>query len=69
MSTLNWVYPTVAIEDVARIDETQGAVEALLLARHRTADYQIRNMASLLETATETQNTLTILPGSIAAIS
>ena len=60
---------TVAVDDVARIDETQAAVESLLLARHRTADYQIRNMASLLETATETQNTLTILLGSIAAIS
>ena len=42
---------------------------ALLEARHRTVDFQIRNMASLLETATETQNTLTILLGSIAAIS
>src|SRR5204862_679880 len=38
-------------------------------ARHRTADFQIRNMASLLETATATQDTLTILLGSIAAIS
>ena len=60
---------TVAVDDVARIDETQAAVEQLLEARHRTVDFQIRNMASLLETATETQNTLTILLGSIAAIS
>ncbi|HET7158593.1 MAG TPA: ABC transporter permease, partial [Burkholderiales bacterium] len=60
---------TVAVEDVSRIDETQEAVTRLLEARHRTVDFQIRNMASLLETATETQNTLTILLGSIAAIS
>ncbi len=60
---------TVAVDDVSRIDETQAAVEQLLEARHRTVDFQIRNMASLLETATETQNTLTILLGSIAAIS
>jgi macrolide transport system ATP-binding/permease protein len=60
---------TVAVDDVSRIDETQTAVESLLQSRHRTADFQIRNMASLLETATETQNTLTILLGSIAAIS
>jgi macrolide transport system ATP-binding/permease protein len=60
---------TVAVDDVSRIDETQAAVSQLLEARHRTADFQIRNMASLLETATETQNTLTILLGSIAAIS
>ncbi|HET6492810.1 MAG TPA: MacB family efflux pump subunit, partial [Burkholderiales bacterium] len=60
---------TVAVDDVSRIDEAQAAVSQLLEARHRTADFQIRNMASLLETATETQNTLTILLGSIAAIS
>jgi macrolide transport system ATP-binding/permease protein len=60
---------TVAVEDVARIDETQDAVATLLQARHRTVDFQIRNMASLLETAMETQNTLTVLLGSIAAIS
>jgi macrolide transport system ATP-binding/permease protein len=60
---------TVAVDDVSRIDETQAQVEQVLEARHRTVDFQIRNMASLLETATETQNTLTILLGSIAAIS
>jgi macrolide transport system ATP-binding/permease protein len=60
---------TVAVDDVAHIEETQASVEQLLAARHRRVDFQIRNMASLLETATETQNTLTILLGSIAAIS
>jgi macrolide transport system ATP-binding/permease protein len=60
---------TVAVDDVGRIDETQDAVATLLEARHRTLDFQIRNMASLLETAMETQNTLTVLLGSIAAIS
>jgi macrolide transport system ATP-binding/permease protein len=60
---------TVAVDDVSQIEETQAALEQLLEARHRTVDFQIRNMASLLETATETQNTLTILLGSIAAIS
>ena len=60
---------TVAVEDVARIDDTQNAVAMLLEARHRAIDFQIRNMASLLETAMETQNTLTVLLGSIAAIS
>jgi macrolide transport system ATP-binding/permease protein len=60
---------TVAADDVSRIDETQQAVAGLLEARHGTVDFQIRNMASLLETATETQDTLTVLLGSIAAIS
>jgi len=60
---------TVAVDDVALIDETQNAVTALLQARHRSTDFQIRNMASILETATDTQNTLTVLLGSVAAIS
>ena len=61
---------TVAADDVARIDETEAAVTRLLTSRHGgKQDFQIRNMASLIDTATETQNTLTILLGSIAAIS
>ncbi|HWM43361.1 MAG TPA: MacB family efflux pump subunit [Burkholderiales bacterium] len=60
---------TLAVQDLARIDATQDEVAALLEARHRGVDFQIRNMASLLETAMETQNTLTVLLGSIAAIS
>jgi macrolide transport system ATP-binding/permease protein len=60
---------TVAVEDVARINETQSAMESLLAERHGKVDFQVRNMASLMETATETQNTMTILLGSIAAIS
>ncbi|MDO8305899.1 MacB family efflux pump subunit [Herminiimonas sp.] len=60
---------TVAVEDVDRIDDTQEAVDKLLLERHGTVDYQIRNMASIMEAMEQTQNTLTILLGSIAAIS
>ena len=60
---------TVAVDDVNRIDETQATVTALLRLRHRSADFQIRNMSSILETATDTQNTLTVLLGSVAAIS
>ena len=60
---------TVAVDDVARIDAIQARVEALLAERHGTVDFQIRNMASIIEAATETQDTLTILLGSIAAIS
>ena len=60
---------TVAVDDVALIDETQDAVKSLLQSRHRATDFQIRNMASILETATDTQNTLTVLLGSVAAIS
>ncbi|MFM9971110.1 MAG: MacB family efflux pump subunit, partial [Burkholderiales bacterium] len=60
---------TVAVDDTTRIDETQEAVTNLLLERHRTNDFFIRNMASYIETASETQNTLTLLLGAVAAIS
>ncbi|EGI77083.1 MacB family efflux pump subunit [Hylemonella gracilis] len=60
---------TVAVQDVSRIDETQAAVEALLAQRHGVIDFQLRNMASIIETASETQDTMTVLLGSIAAIS
>lgn len=59
---------TVQVEDVTRIDDTQEEIRQLLIARHRAEDFQIRNMASIIETAMATQNTLTILLGSIAAI-
>ncbi|MEN9892724.1 MAG: hypothetical protein RLY78_3019 [Pseudomonadota bacterium] len=60
---------TIAVRDVEQIDATQAEVEALLTARHGKVDFQIRNMASIIETATQTQDTLTLLLGSIAAIS
>ena len=61
---------TVAVSDLSKMDETQTALTDLLKERHRgTLDFQIRNMADLLETATTAQNTLTIFLGSMAAIS
>ena len=60
---------TVAVDDVARIDETQAAVHDLMLRRHGLEDFQISNMASIIDTVSETQNTLTILLGAVAAIS
>jgi macrolide transport system ATP-binding/permease protein len=59
---------TVRVEDVAKIDETQAAVTNLLIQRHKTEDFQTRNMTSLLDTVSETQGTLTLLLGSVAAI-
>jgi macrolide transport system ATP-binding/permease protein len=60
---------TVRVNDVSAIEDTQAAISQLLLARHQTEDFRIRNMASVLETATATQNTLTTLLGTVAAIS
>lgn len=60
---------TVKVRDVNQIDNTQQAISDLLIARHQTEDFRIRNMASILATATETQNTLTLMLGIVAAIS
>jgi len=60
---------TVRVADLKKVDQTQTDITTLLTERHRTVDFSIRNTASLLETATATQNTLTILLGTVAAIS
>ncbi|MCK9161284.1 MAG: MacB family efflux pump subunit [Arcobacteraceae bacterium] len=61
---------TVAVEDVDLIEETEKNIHSLLLSRHGgIEDFRIRNMASLIDNISETQNTMTILLGSIAAIS
>ncbi len=60
---------SVKVTDVDEIDSTQESIRQLLLSRHRTEDFNIRNSAAIIATATETQNTLTILLGAVAAIS
>lgn len=60
---------TVKVADVKGIEATQDNITELLKSRHKTEDFSIRNMASILETATETQNTFTFLLATVAAIS
>ncbi|MFN4021178.1 MAG: FtsX-like permease family protein, partial [Erythrobacter sp.] len=60
---------TIAVDNTDRITETEAAAHALLLARHGTEDFQIRNTASILASVEETQNSFSILLGSVAAIS
>ncbi len=60
---------TVKVADLAGIDATQAEITQLLITRHRTEDFMIRNTASIMEMATQTQNTLTVLLGAVAAIS
>ncbi|MDO9167527.1 MAG: MacB family efflux pump subunit [Methylobacter sp.] len=60
---------TVKVRDVEQIDSTQQAISDLLLGRHQVEDFRIRNMASILATAAETQNTFTLMLGIVAAIS
>ncbi len=60
---------TIKVTDATRIEATQEQVETLLKARHRTEDFSVRNMASYLQAAMETQDTFTLLLGTVAAIS
>ncbi len=60
---------TIKVKDAADIDATQERVETLLKARHNTTDFSVRNMASFLQAAMETQDTFTLLLGTVAAIS
>ncbi|MFV0480857.1 MAG: MacB family efflux pump subunit [Campylobacteraceae bacterium] len=59
----------IGVEDVSKISDTESQIRELLIRRHSKEDFRIMNMASLMESIEATQNTLTILLGSIAAIS
>jgi macrolide transport system ATP-binding/permease protein len=60
---------TIKVKDAADIEATQQSVENLLRERHKTEDFSVRNMASFLQAAMETQDTFTLLLGTVAAIS
>jgi macrolide transport system ATP-binding/permease protein len=60
---------TIKVTDTVDIQATQTRVENLLKARHKTEDFSVRNMASYLQAAMETQDTFTLLLGTVAAIS
>lgn len=59
----------VKVENAQQIQATQNAIESAIKTRHGAQDFQIRNTSSLLEAVSATQNTLTMLLGSVAAIS
>lgn len=60
---------TISVDDEKNMEAVQTRVHALLMERHGTEDFQIRSMSSLIDMVSETQNTMTVLLGSIAAIS
>ena len=61
---------TIQVSDLSKMDDVQTSVTNLLKSRHNgDEDFFVRNMAAVLQTATTAQNTLTILLGSVAAIS
>ena len=61
---------TLAVDDLSQMGRVQETAPSMLKQRHRgIEDFRIRNMADIVEAATEAQNTMTILLGSVAAIS
>jgi macrolide transport system ATP-binding/permease protein len=57
------------VNPTADMGLVQADLHALLLKRHGKEDFNIRNMADTIATASETQNTLTYLLAAIAVIS
>src|SRR5690554_3421852 len=60
---------TVQVERGADVHAVEAAIDALLLERHGLRDFSIRNRAALIASVEQTQETLTLLLGSIAAVS
>jgi putative ABC transport system permease protein len=65
---------SVQAADSDVVDQVQDGITSLLRARHgisadKTDDFTVRNLASVMATAQETTATITLLLGSIAAIS
>lgn len=60
---------TIAVGDTSKMNEAQAQAHTTLMSMHGKEDFQIFNMASLIDTVSETQNTMTLLLASIAAIS
>jgi macrolide transport system ATP-binding/permease protein len=59
----------VAAEDVKQILNTQTEIEKLMAERHGQIDFRIFNMGAMLDQRVEQEKTMTVLLGSIAAIS
>jgi macrolide transport system ATP-binding/permease protein len=59
----------VRVKPDADMNVVQVGLHTLLMKRHGKEDFNIRNMANTIETANETQNTLTYLLAAIAVIS
>ncbi|MEO6079711.1 MAG: MacB family efflux pump subunit [Steroidobacteraceae bacterium] len=59
----------VAAKEVSQIQQTQFDIEDLLTKRHGQVDFRIFNTGAMIDRQVESQDTMTIMLGSIAAIS
>lgn len=63
-------YVVVAAADAARVKETEAAIDHLMRRLHNgKRDYELSNAAAMIQAEARTQNTLSLMLGSIAAIS
>src|SRR5262249_20330807 len=60
---------TVKVTDAEQIDATEDAITGLLQQGRHAVDFQVRNTASILQTAEQTQSSLAVLLAFVAAIS
>lgn len=60
---------SVMVDDIEQISQTEDELTAFMVARHGATDFRIFNSAELLETVSASQQTFTMLLGSVAAIS
>jgi macrolide transport system ATP-binding/permease protein len=59
----------VFVDDIDNIDQTERNLTQFMVGRHGSEDFRIFNSAELLETVAASQDTFTMLLGSVAAIS
>ncbi|MET0123903.1 MAG: ABC transporter permease, partial [Pseudomonas caspiana] len=63
-------YVVIAAADARKVKETEQAIDELMLKLHNgTRDYELTNNAAMIQAEARTQNTLSLMLGSIAAIS
>lgn len=59
----------VLVDDVSQISATKNAVIEYMISRHGTEDFRVWSSAEMLETISESQESITFLLGAVAAIS
>ncbi|NVZ54019.1 MacB family efflux pump subunit [Pseudomonas sp. B6002] len=68
--TYNPEYVAIATTDARKVHEAEVAIDQLMLKLHNgKRDYQLTNNAAMIQAEARTQNTLSLMLGSIAAIS
>ena len=64
------IYVIIAAADAQRVHQAERAIDQLMLRLHRgQRDYELTNNAAMIQAEAKTQNTLSLMLGSIAAIS